>query len=292
MTRDPLPPELLAAWLDADTELARSTALDAFGDALDGAIARDLLALATGGPGYGGDRGREVLVQRDLLGLARAVAERVEAWDEAGQACLQLALTLPPAARRTWLEHAARHALTASAWELLARVETELAVTALAARTPRESLAARSRALAACRRDPLDAALLSAGDDLAEKLLDEARRLGDPRMAWTPLGEWLAHARKAGDMGLIARACERLGTLAGELDRLDEADRWLGEAAALYGEQMEERALAQVFLRRMTLAFATGDLDAVTRRAADVLSLRERTSDPEVRQLIDDAGGI
>jgi hypothetical protein len=288
MATDPLPPELLAAWLDASDEDARGAVLADHAPGLGPDGAAQLLALATAGPGYGGDRERELALQRELLELARGVAEHLQAWTTAAQACRQLA-HVDVGARRPWLERAARHAITAEAWEVLARTEADLAALALASRQPREAIAAATRALAACRHEPASLSLGALGDEAAQALMDLAVRLGDPRPAFGPLKDWLAHTRQGGDLEAIARACERLGNLAAMLDRALDAERWLGEAAALYAELMEEAPLARVLLRRLAVAAGTGDPDAVARGVADLLGLRERTTDPEVRALIDEA---
>jgi hypothetical protein len=288
MAADPLPPELLAAWLDASDQAAREAVLAAHAPDLGPEGAEQLLAVATAGPAYGGDRQRELALQRELLELARGVAEHQRAWVTAAEACRQLA-HVDVGARRGWLERAARHAITAEAWEVLARTETDLAALALASRQPREAIAAAARALAACRHDPASLSLGALGDEAAQDLVELAVRLGDPRSAFGPLQDWLAHTRQGGDLGAIARACERLGGLAAMLDRAADAERWLGEAAALYAELMEEPPLARVLLRRLAVAAGTGDPDAVAGRVADLLALRERTADPEVRALIDEA---
>jgi hypothetical protein len=288
---DPLPPELLASWLVAADEKARAAVLDAHAPELGAAGALALLELVDAGPAYGGDREREAQLQRQLLDLARGVAERAEAWPEAARACHLLGLAVAAGSRRPWLERGALHAISAGEWELLARIESDLAIDALAAHLPRESIAARVRALAACRRDITRGSLASAGDLASLALVEAAMHLGDPRSAWGPLQDWLAHVRRGGDLAAIGRACERLGTLAGALGELDQAEKWLGEAAAILGELLQEVPLARVLLRRLAIAVATSNLEQVARRAADLLGLRERTENPEVRQLIDAAGG-
>jgi hypothetical protein len=286
MVADPLPPELLAAWLDASDEAARQVVLDAYAQGLGADGARALLDLAGAGPSYGGDAERERALQRMLLELARGVAEHVGAAVVAAEACRLLAALVEENQCQAWLERAARHAIEAAAWELLAGIERELAGVALAARRPREAVAAAARALAACRHD---LTLLAAGDAAADELVDLATRLGDPRTAWGHSQDWLAHVRRGGDLLTIARAAERVGGLAANLGRTEDAERWLGEAAAIYGELLDERALAGVLLRRLAIAANTGDLDEVARRAAEVLALRERTQDPAVRELLDES---
>jgi hypothetical protein len=288
---DSLPSELLASWLAASDEPAKAAVLDAHAPELGAAGASALLELADAGPAYGGDRAREARLQRQLLDLARGLAERAEAWPEAARACHLLGLVAKPGARRPWLERAALHAIAAAEWEMLARIEADLAEDALAAHLPREALAARVRSLAACRRDPASSSLFAAGDRAADALVEAVTRQGDPRTAWGPLQDWLTHTRRGGDLSGIARACERLGTLAGALGQIDDAERWLGEAAAIFGELIEDLALARVLLRRLAIAVGGGDLDLVARRAADLLGLRERTTDPDVQTLIDRAYG-
>jgi hypothetical protein len=288
MAADPLPPELLAAWLDASDEEARQAVVARHAADLGPDGAELLLALATAGPAYGGDRERELALQRELLELARGVAEHQRAWALAAQACRHLA-HVDVGARRSWLERAARHAISAEAWELLARTEADLASLALASRQPREAIAAAVRSLAACRHEPANLSLGPLGDEAAEALVDLVVRLGDPRSAFGPLQDWLAHTRQGGDLAAIARACERLGGLAAMLDRPLDAERWLGEAAALYSELLDEAPLARVLLRRVAVAAGAGDPDALAGRVADLLALRERTTDPEVRAFIDEA---
>ncbi|MDB5101546.1 MAG: hypothetical protein JWM80_5967 [Cyanobacteria bacterium RYN_339] len=288
MAADPLPPELLAAWLEAPDEDARQAVMARYAPELGPDGAELLLALATAGPAYGGDRERELALQRELLELARGVAEHQQAWLVAAHACRHLA-HVDVGARRSWLERAARHAITGAGWEVLSRTESDLAALALVSRQPREALAAASRSLAACRHEPASRALGELGDEAAQALVEMATRLGDPQVAFGPLKDWLAHTRQGGELELIARACERLGGVAAMLDRAGDAERWLGEAAALYAELMEGPPLARVLLRRLAVAAGTGDPDAVAGRVADLVSLRERTTDPEVRALIDDA---
>ena len=81
--------------------------------------------------------------------------------------------------------------------------------------------------------------------------------------------------------------CEQLGQLAGRLGRGAEADRWLGEASALYGEDLDDPSLARTLVARLALATAIGDADAVVARVADLANLRERAQDPEVQAWID-----
>lgn len=285
--------QLLLSWLVADTPAERLSVLAAAGDLLTPELGDDLLALATGGPSYGGDRESEARFQHQLLELAVAVADRVGAPEMRSEAQRWLAASLAelPGSeerRAEVLQDAVVSARLAGRWDSAYRAQFDLARLTQSLGRSRPALLAYEQALALALTDP---ALGPEAEEALDALVKLALGAGRPSAAKAPIERFLDAARTRGDRRLLGHAAHLAGRYMVELGFEEEARPWLQEAVALLGEMGEDDALVRAHLRLLALSFAHGDVMGAARHVEEVIRLHERVSDPVLLAEIEEQFG-
>jgi tetratricopeptide (TPR) repeat protein len=284
---------LLLAWLAADTAADRQHLLDASTDMLTPHLADDLIALAAGGPSYGGDREAEARFQLQLLELAVAVADHVGAPETRSEAQRLLAASLAdlPGSeeqRAEVLEAAVVAARLAGRWETAYRAQLDLARLKQALGRGREALLAYEQALALALTD---AALVAEAEEALDAVVRLAHAMGRPSAAKAAIERFMGSARTGGDRLRLGHAANTAGRHLIGLGLDEEAGPWLHEAVALLGEMGDDDALARAHLRLLALSFASGDVVGAARHVEEVIRLHARVADPALLAEIEEQFG-
>lgn len=285
----PLSDQILLAWLQAATDDDRADVLARHRADLAPDHPAAWLALAQGGPSYGGDRQAELTFQLALLELVMAAAEHLGLSAIAGEAGRLLAAHLADVPRKGHqrleiLERAIAHLVEAEDWRGVWRAERELGQLLETLHRPELAIAAYDRSVKAAMRLPTpDAEAHEAIDALATLALEEGR----PALALGTMHQWLDHCRDHRDHVAVGWASYGLGAHLIAMGEYEEALPTVREALAFFGEMGEDLALMKAHIQMMVATYALGDQERASKHLEEVIRLRERVQDPEALEAIE-----